>query len=438
MSQPERPTGIDPVSRLLGLRPGDLTIVAPAIVGAFSLFSAYSIAKPLRDAIGASLGSKAVAGLQTGTFLAMIGTSALIGLLVSRLSWRVFVMFASVVWIVGAATTALFFALAGTESSPVVDKGFFIALSVFNLLSLSIFWATMSDILDADRAKRAFPSIGLGITLGAIAGSWFVSVYAKSIPYSGFIWISCGLLCVAAFCTAWLLRFSPERARIKRRTPGGSIAEMVEGLRAALSSSYLRRLTLYLLLYSATGTLVYMLQLRIIGETFEQLAPDKAKIARAEVSASIDFYANILTASLQIFVAGRLLRWIGIAATLAITPLTTLASIFLLLASPTVAMLIPVQVARRGLHYALDRPAREVLYTVVSPVERYKSKNFIDTFIYRFGDVVGSWTQVRLENITPALGVSIVSALCLVFAGVGVSLGRTLKQRENSAGNRTA
>ena len=433
MSEPESPTRNDPVSRFFGLKPGDLAIVAPATLCAFTLFSAYSVAKPLRDAIGASVGSKEVAALQTGTFLTMIAASALVGLLVSRLSWRVFVMFASIVWVLGAGTTAIFFASAGTESSHLVDKAFFVALSVFNLLSLSIFWATMSDILDSDRAKRAFPAIGLGLTCGAIAGSWFVIKFAKAISYSNFIWISCGLLIIAALSTAWLLRFAPARAREKRRTPGGSIAEMIEGMWTALASPYLRRLTIYLLLYSATGTLVYMLQLKILDVSFADLAADKAKIARAEVSATIDFYANILTASLQLFVAGRILRWIGIAAALTITPLTTLSSIFLLLWSPTVAMLVPVQVARRGFHYALDRPAREVLYTVVSPVERYKSKNFIDTFIYRFGDVVGSWSQVRLEGMLPSFQIATVTALCLAFAGVGVSLGSMLKKRERAS-----
>ncbi|MBX3381740.1 MAG: hypothetical protein KF805_16730 [Phycisphaeraceae bacterium] len=433
MSEPETPTRLDPVSRFFGLKAGDLAIVAPAIVCAFSLFSAYSVAKPLRDAIGASVGSQQVAALQTGTFVAMIFASALVGLLVSRLSWKTFVLFASAVWVLGAATTAVFFALAGTETSHVVDKAFFIALSVFNLLSLSIFWATMSDILDADRAKRAFPAIGLGITIGAIAGSWFVSTFARSISYSGFIWISCGLLMIAGLALTWILRFAPARARQKRRTPGGSIAEMAEGMWTALASPYLRRLTLYLLLYSATGTLVYMLQLKIIGASVLDLSPEKAKVARAEISASIDFYANVLTALLQLFVAGRVLRWIGVSAALTITPLSTLASIFLLLWSPTVAMLIPVQVARRGFHYALDRPAREVLYTVVSPVERYKSKNFIDTFVYRFGDVVGGWSQVGLDKVLPSVGVAGVAVLCLIFAGTGVSLGRIMRRREVSA-----
>lgn len=440
MNQPDKPIEPSPesglfgrVHQMLGFRNGDLAIILPAIVCGFCLFTGYSVAKPLRDAVGASLGIDAVAWLQTGTFGAMIVASAIVGLLVSRLSWKRFVLFANTVWVLGAAVLAAFFGWGGTDKSLVMDGAFFIAVSVFNLLSLSIFWATLSDILDADRAKRAFPAIGLGLTFGNIAGSRFVASYATQLSYSTFIWISCGMLLIALACSLWLLRYSPPHAGQKHRTPGGSIAEMIEGMRSAFSSSYLLRLSIYLFLYSVTGTLVYMLQLKILGSTFDHLPKAEARGARAAVSASIDFYANVLTAALQFFIAGRILRWVGIGAALALTPLTTLAAIGLLMYSPTVAMLIPVQVARRGMHYALDRPAREVLYTVVSAMQRYKSKTFIDTFVYRFGDVIGGWTQQLFEKIGPAPSAASASVLCLAFAGFGISLGKSLRERERAA-----
>ncbi|MBX3390320.1 MAG: hypothetical protein KF691_12800 [Phycisphaeraceae bacterium] len=433
MTEPGNPSERDPVSRFLGLQPGDLSIVGPAALCAFSLFAGYSVAKPLRDATAAALGVEAVAALQVATFVTMIGAVAIVGLLVSRLAWKHFVLLAFSIWVAAAALAAFFFGAQGAERSLLVDRVFYVGVSVANLLSLSILWATMSDILSADRAKRGFPIVGLGITLGGISGSFIVKLLAVTLSYSSFMWVATALLVISAGCAAWILRYSPEHASRVRRASGGTIAEMTEGMWRAIASPYLRRLVLYLFLYSATGTLVYMLQVKILSVQFADLPKADAKIARTNVTASIDLYANILTAALQFLVAGRVLRWLGIAATLTITPLTTLASIGLLLFSPTVTMLIPVQVARRGLHYALDRPAREVLYTVVSPVERYKSKSFIDTFVYRFGDVVGGWTQVGLEKISPPLGISSVLILCTLFAGVGVSLGRTLKQRERAS-----
>lgn len=430
MIESDRPN--DPLSRLLGLKAGDLAIVAPAALCAFSLFAGYSVAKPLRDATAAALGTEAVAALQLFTFLAMLGAVAAVGFLVSRLAWKHFVLLAFSVWVIGAALAAIFFGLAGAEKSLIIDRVFFVGVSVANLLSLSILWATMSDILTADRAKRGFPIVGLGITLGGISGSLTVKLLADSLSYSAFMWIATSLLVVSTVAATWILRFAPPHASRAHRAPGGTLADMTEGMWRALASPYLRQLVLYLFLYSATGTLVYMLQVKILNLQFADLPKDEARSARAGVSASIDLYANILTACLQLFIAGRVLRWIGIGAALAITPFTTLASIGLLMYAPTVAMLIPVQVARRGFHYALDRPAREVLYTVVSPIERYKSKSFIDTFVYRFGDVVGGWTQVGLDKVPAPVGTSGVVALCLLFAGLGVSLGRSLRARDLS------
>ncbi|MBY0112906.1 MAG: hypothetical protein K2Y21_08795 [Phycisphaerales bacterium] len=184
------------------------------------------------------------------------------------------------------------------------------------------------------------------------------------------------------------------------------------------------------MLYSVTGTLVWMQQQAILKAEFQSLAADAARASRTQVSGTIDLYANIVTAVLQLFIAGRILRFLGVSAALALTPLTTLASLLALYFSPTVAMLIPVQVARRGIHYAIDRPAREVLYTVVTPQERYKSKNLIDTFVYRFGDAVGGWSETLVTRYGMITSVIAFSTLCIAFAGIGVSLGGSLKKRE--------
>jgi len=86
-----------------------------------------------------------------------------------------------------------------------------------------------------------------------------------------------------------------------------------------------------------------------------------------------------------------------------------------------------VQVARRGLHYAVDRPAREILYIPLGPEEKYKTKPFIDTFVYRGGDLLGVWTPTLLASLgTPAAPVALgVSALWL---GSGAWLGRQARR----------
>ena len=419
------------LSKLTGAEPHELPLVLTSIVSAFCLFAGYSIAKPLRDAVSAGMGNDWRAWMLTATLVAMLLASIAVGILVSRLSWRRFVVLAQIVWVIGAVGFALWFRIVGTEASKLLDATFFVAVSVFNLLSLSIFWSTVTDIFASDRARAVFPAIGIGLTLGNIAGSWTVSAYAKQVDASTLVFASAGLLCLSGLCAAWMLRSLPSHATKTRRTPGGSITDALEGLKLALASGFLGRLAVYVLLYAITGTLVWMQQQSILNAEFEHLG-DAARASRTQVSGRIDFYANVLTAVLQLIIAGRILRYVGVSAALALTPLTTLASLLALYFSPTVAMLIPVQVARRGIHYAIDRPAREVLYTVVTPTERYKSKNLIDTFVYRFGDAVGGWSEVLVTKLGIVASLAAFSTLCLGFAGIGVSLGQSLRKREST------
>jgi AAA family ATP:ADP antiporter len=69
-------------------------------------------------------------------------------------------------------------------------------------------------------------------------------------------------------------------------------------------------------------------------------------------------------------------------------------------------------VARRGLGFSFAKPSTDMLYSVVTPEEKYKTKNFIDVSVYRFGDVVGIWT-IRIMMV---MGMSVVSLVMLPFA----------------------
>lgn len=418
------------VARAIGARPEELRLLLPAVLCAFTLFGGYAISKPLRDAVAAGLGKENVAWLQTGTFAGMLVATAITGWLVSRLGWRRFVVTAHLVWALGALLFAAWFSFDVKAESRPLDATFFISVSVFNLLSLSIFWSTLTDIFSSDRARALFPPVAVGLTAGMIGGSSLVRAFAKDLAPGTFLFVSAGLLSISAICAAYLVRFTPARAT--RRTPGGSLSDAIEGIRLAFRSPYLSLLALYILLYALTSTLVWMQQVGILNAAFSHLEKPEARAASAEVTASIDLYTNLFTVGLQLFVGGRIIRRIGMPAALVLTPLTTLGALAALVLQPSVGLLVVVQVLRRGLHFAIDRPAREVLYTVVSPPERYKSKSFVDTFSYRFGDVVGGWTEILASKLltgTAAL-LGAYALLCAIAGAVGVQLGRTLEKRE--------
>lgn len=430
-------TGHASAENLLGLRRAEMLPAGLAVLMGFLLFSGYSVMKPLRDAANAAVadrfGEKAVAGLTTATLVAMALSALCVGTLVSLLGWKRFFAIAQVLWLIGALTYALLIrTLPSSAGGGLLAGAFIVSVNVFNLLSLSLMWSRLSDVFAPDRAKRVYPLIALGLTLGNIAGSASVAGFAKQVDASVWLFISAAALCGSMLAAFGLLR-TPDRPALPGsdplRQPAGlrSLAlRAVEGLTLIAHSPYLLGLAVYLLLYSTTGTILWFEQQRIVR------AAEVSTEARTAAFATIDLYTNIATLALQGLVAGRILGLIGVAAALTITPITTATGIGVLWAWPTLTALIIVQVSRRALHYALDRPAREALYTVVSPAERHKAKSFIDTFVYRFGDQCGAWLQAALGALSPVAVGGAIGA-CVLWGTVGLGLGRRFSVRSRPA-----
>src|SRR5690606_32748059 len=149
---------------------------------------------------------------------------------------------------------------------------------------------------------------------------------------------------------------------------------------------------LYMLMFTVTSTFLWFEQARIVKASFTESSD------RVSFLATMDLLVNVLTLVTQLFVTGRLLTRLGVTAGLLLLPIVTGTGFALPWAMPGPWMLMAVQVSRRGLHYAVDRPTREVLYTVLGPEEKYKSKSFIDTFVYRGGDLLGAWADHLLSK----------------------------------------
>ncbi len=433
----------------MNVRRGEGVTIGLAVAMGFLLFSGYSIMKPLRDAATAALadrlGEKAVASTTTATLVAMAGAVLLAGAAITVLAWRRFFVVVQGVWLAGTLGFAfLFQAEPGllakdSQASWWLPAAFVVSVNVFNLLSLSLMWSRVSDLLDSEQAKRVYPIIGLGITLGGIAGAALVARFAKEWPLHALVFVSGGLLALS-LGAAMLLALRPERAGAgagasvrEDVAPGaGAVARgAVEGAAALVKSPYLLGLCGYLLLYATTGTIVWFEQQRIVR------AAEVTAEARAATFATIDLYTNIVTLTLQGLVAGRIIQAIGIGRALTVTPITTAIGVSVLWFAPQLTPLIFVQVGRRGLHFAIDRPAREALYTVLGPAERHKAKGLIDTFVYRLGDQAGAWLQAGLGSAGGAV-VTVTATACIAWAVLGLWMGQRMRQNADAATDEAA
>jgi AAA family ATP:ADP antiporter len=307
---------------------------------------------------------------------------------------------------------------------------FYVWLSVFNLFVVSVFWSLMADVFTEDQGKRLFGMISMGGTLGAVvgaavtqaasSGSWGVKLPAAGLMLLAVLGLEAAVLCMLRLARHFQLS---SGAAQQAREPG---PDFKAGLRAIAGSRYLQLICAYMLLFTVTSTFLYLMQGDIVARSFASPAE------RTAAFASLDVWTNLLTLAVQLLLTSRLLRGIGVSGVLLVLPLLTTLGFGALALWPSFGVLAGVQVLRRGIHYAVDRPAREILYIPLGPEERYKSKAFIDTFVFRGGDFLGVWAPTVVGLLMVPVSLAALGAAG-AWVGTAAWLGRLVNRRPGEA-----
>ncbi len=381
----------------------------------FFLLGSYYVIRPLRDALGLSGREDALTWLFLLTLVGVFLLNPLFGTLVARFPRRVFV---PVVYHVLALSLVVFAALLAVlepAGRTTVAQVFFVWASIFNLFAVSVFWGFMADVWKSGQGQRLFGAIGVGGTLGSIAGSALTGALVARLGPPPLLVFAALLLEGAVFAIARLVRVARDNHVPVRDTdvhaldqppPRGSA---FTGLRLVLTRPYLLAICGFLLLYTMSSTFLYFEQARLVRTAFADAG------ARAAFFGRVDLAVNVLTVLAQVLLSGRVIPRLGVGGTLAILPLVTLGGFGVLGLAPVILVLAVFQVVRRATEYALVRPARETLFTVVGRDEKYTSKSFIDTFVYRGGDALGALGERALATLQ--LG---AAGIALVFAPLAV------------------
>jgi AAA family ATP:ADP antiporter len=200
---------------------------------------------------------------------------------------------------------------------------------------------------------------------------------------------------------------------------GGGI---ISGISHVVRSPYLLGICAFMLLHAITSTIVYFQQADITGHQFHDRA------ARTAFFAHVDLSVNVLTIIVQIFLTGRLLKWLGVGMTLAFLPVLSTIGFVAMAMAPALTLLALFQTLRRAGNFAVTRPAREVLFTVLRREDKYKAKSFIDTFVYRAGDQIGAWSYPLLTWF--GLGLTGISFVAAPMAAIWCVLSLWLGHRQ--------
>ena len=393
----------------------------------FSLLCGYYILRPLREEMAIRAGVEQLHWLFTATFVVTLVLVPLFALLVSRVPRRIFL---PVVYGFVISSLAVFFVgFVIAPHSVGLARGFYVWVSVFNLFAVSVFWSFMADLYEPRQAKRLFGLIAAGGTAGAIAGPALTASLVTAAGTTGLLPISAAFLAVALVCIRRLLALAPQRPRKEEQTSslsqvfGGS---MLAGFRMLMTSRYLQGICLLILLYSSASTFLYFTQAHIISASIAD------SDERTRIFALIDLAVNVLTIGTQMFATSRIAERAGVGVTLSLIPALLAAGFLLLGIAPVLPVLIGVQVLRRAGNYAVMKPAREMLFTVLTPVEKYKAKNLIDTVVYRGGDALSAWLYAGMRGLGLDVGTLAFASvpLCLLWMVTGLRLGRAFTARQ--------
>ncbi|HEX4469649.1 MAG TPA: MFS transporter [Gemmatimonadaceae bacterium] len=410
------------------VRPNETAVMWTSFVFFFFVLSSYFILRPIRDAVAVQTGVTRLPWLFAGTLIVMLIANPLFSSLVVRFPVRRFV---PMTYLFFAANLLVFFFIMRTTASAQslgpywISVVFYIWTSVYNLFITSVFWCLMADVFRSEQAKRLFGFIGVGGTLGSISGSAITAVLATRLGTVNLLLVSVTLLTTASLIVA---RFpaSPNAgeagggAAIDRdeRPIGGTVWA---GVTSLMRSRYLLGIGGFQILYTIGNTLLYFELTDIVGRYFAGAAQ------RTSVLAWTEFAVQTLTVLTQFFLTGRLIRWLGLGATLALLPAITVLGFTALGFSPLLATVVVFTVLRRGTNFAITNPAVEVLFTVVRREDKYKAKSFIETFVYRAGDQIGAWS---FRLFVAVLGASAAAFGAVPFAAVWLALGLWLGRRQ--------
>jgi AAA family ATP:ADP antiporter len=381
--------------RAIDLRSDEVRGLAWSWLYIFSVFSAYYIIRPIRDEMGVASGVETLPWLFTGTLSGMILLNPPFAALVARLPRVRFISVAYRFFMANLLLFCLLLKVSTPEQNIWVGRIFFIWTSVFNLFVVSVFWALMVDVFDAGQAKRLFGVISAGATLGSILGSSVTAILSRHVGSTYLLLGSAFLLEIAVFSVRRLSRLS-EALRLRPSARGEEApigGNVLSGFTHAFRSRYLLNISIYMLLYAITSTFLYFEQATIVNRSFADRA------ARTAFFAQVDLLVNVLTLGVQLFLTDRLLRGLGVALTLTLLPALSVLGFVTLGLTPTVAIIVMFQVLRRTSNFAVARPTREVLFTVIPREDKYKAKSFIDTVIYRSGDQIGAWSYALLSGL---------------------------------------
>lgn len=393
------------------------------------LMSAYYILRPVRDAMASDWTDAEVSWLWTLNFFISTAIVALYGVAVSRIRFQLLVP--AMYGIFALTFVAFYVSLSGVSDRTLIDKAFYVWVSVFSLFHISIFWSFMSDLFNKEQAGRLFSIIAAGASVGGLIGPAIPSFFSDSLGTDNLMLIASAMLLIPIPIILFLQSLKATELHNEDLVANNAAAKIggnpFAGFKMFFTNPYLLAIGLFILLYTGISSFVYF--------ELKNLMAHLTRPERAAVWAQMDLAVNALSIATGLFATGRIVSKFGMPFTIALVPVLICLGLIVIAISPVMAVVVGLQITRRAGNYAITRPAREMLFTRVDRETRFKAKPVIDIVAYRGGDTLMAWL---FTGLTQGLGVGLAgvalvgAVIAALWAIVGIYLGRWFERDEKT------
>jgi len=413
----------------------EVKAVASSFLFVVVLMSAYYILRPVRDAMASDWTDAEVSWLWTLNFFISTAVVGVYGMAVARFHFRYLV---PSIYGIFALTFVVFYLLAYISADrTLIDKSFYVWVSVFSLFHISVFWSFMSDLFNKEQAGRLFSIIAAGASVGGLIGPSIPSFFSASMGTDNLMLLASMMLLIPIPIIFYLQSLKSTELHnedLELTPPNKPIGgNPFAGFKMFFSNPYLLAIGLFIFLYTGISSFVYF--------ELKNLLSELSRVERTAIWAQMDLAVNTLSIATGLFATSRIVGKFGMPVTIALIPVLICLGLLVLAISPFLGVVIGLQIIRRAGNYAVTRPAREMLFTRVDRETRFKAKPVIDIVAYRGGDMLMAWL---FTGLTQGLGLGL-AAVAIVGAGiaglwtmVGIYLGRWFEQDDtDSSGKAT-
>jgi len=417
------------LGRVLGLQRHEYAAVVWSFAYFFCVLSSYYVLRPVRETMAVGSGPNTIPLLFTGTFVVMMFATPIFGWVASRYPRRVFLPWVYYFFLSHILIFWFVFSWQiDADQKPIwLGRVFFVWVSIFNLFIVSVFWSFMVDIYSREQGRRLFGLIASGGSIGALIGGIATSAIVLKIGYNNLFLLAAALLAFAIICISQLKKWvkkdkknDVQESFNSEKALGGS---SFSGIADVFRSRYFSAIAAASLIASLLGNALYMFTAQLVD--IEITGDDE----RTLFFSNLNIAANAISFVVQMLIVRRVVDRFGIGVSLSILPLLSVAGFALLALDPVLAVVATLTFLRRGLGFGFSKPSTNMLYSVVTTEGKYKTKNFIDTAVFRFGDAAGTWF-IRAFMGLGITGVSIIMLpFAVIWAVIAVWLGRDYRRQ---------